>query len=194
MSTIETETDEDTTGTEGDEPALLPATDLDDLFEHEDDDDFEPEVSENLTEEELRVRLVKAEKQANFERTERLKVARKSWATEAQTHFPYSKPDKIKADSRRAFLEAAKEQDTDFRERAAPLLEKVEKTEEQIREEVRAELEGEARSAWGRPTTQSGSSSASAAKEADTDKRLDSARRKRDLTGIASALMDGGRI
>lgn len=190
MSTMETE--ETTEETTGEEPVLLPVTDLDELFTEEEEIP-EPVIEEGLSEEELRVRLVKAEKSAAFEREQRLQVARKNWATEAKEHFPYAKPESIKADSRRSFMEAAKEQDADFRDRAKPILEKQEKTREELKEELRAEIEGETANAWGKPTVGS-STAGGAADQAEIDQRLDRARKGRDLFGATKALMDGRRV
>lgn len=190
MSTVETEeTVEETT----EEPILTPVVDLDDLFADETEIE-DPVIEDGLTEEQLRTRLVAAEKRATFERGQRLAVARKGWEAEAEKHFPYSKPSTIKAESRRAFLEAAKEQDADFRDRAAPILEKVDKTREELKEELRAELEAEAGKAFGKPTVGSATSTGDAAEQAQIDERLDKSRRSRDLVGGVKALMDGRRV
>ena len=181
------------TGTETEEPALAPVTDIDDLFADEEEIE-DVEIEEGLSEDELRSRLAKAEKKASFEKNERLKVARKGWVAEAKEHFPYSKPEAIKADSRRAFLEAAKEQDADFRERAEPILTKAEQDREALKEELRTELEAEAGRAWGRPTIGSTSRSSGEPEQTQIDERLDRARKKRDLKSAATALMDGKRI
>lgn len=191
MSTTEHEEAEEVEVIE--EPALLPATELDDLFEDETELE-EPEIPDDLSEDELRRRLVSAEKRAAFERDQRVKTARKTWIAEAKEHFPYSAPEKITADSRRSFLEEAKKQDADFRERAEPLLTKTQETEEKMRERIRKELEAEAAAAFGRPTVGSGGGASEPAKQEDVDKRLDSARKSRDLIGATKALMDGRRI
>lgn len=190
MSTIENE--EQTETTEEETPLLLDAVDdFDSLFEEETEIE-DPVIPEDLSEDELRRRLVAAEKKATFEREQRIKTATKNWALEAKEHFPYSSPERIKADSRRSFLEEAKRQDADFRERAQPIIEKASKTEEDIRAEIRAELEEEAAKQWGRPATQSGGGSGT--KNEETEKRLEKSRKKRDLHGAVSALMDGGRF
>lgn len=191
MSTQEAEE----TGTETEEttPLILPVTDIEDLFADEEEIE-EVEIEEGLSEDELRSRLAKAEKKAAFERSQRLSVARKSWITEAKEHFPYSKPEAIKADSRRAFLEAAKEQDADFRERAEPFLTKAEKDREELKKELEAEMEEKYAKAYGKPTIGSTTAGGESADQAQVDERLEGARKKRDMVGAARALMDGKRI
>lgn len=187
MSSTESE---ETPATE-DEP-LLPAGDLDELFGVEEDEIVEPVIPDDLSEDELRARLTKAEKSAAFERNQRIAVARKTWVAEAKEHFPYSAPEGIKADSRRTFLEEAKKQDSDFRERAQPILERAEKTEEEIRAKVQEELEAKAGAAWGKPHT--GGGIEGEITEEQTEQRIEAAYKKRDLHEATRALMDGRRI
>lgn len=188
MSSTETETEETTPP----EP-LLPVTDIDDLFADEPEEIPDPVIPDDLSDDELRARVVKAEKSATYERNQRLAVARKTWVTEAKQHFPYSSPDSITADSRRTFLEAAKSQDADFRERAKPILELAEQKEEEIRTKIQEEEATKAANAWGTPHNQGGAGVGNVTEE-QTEKRLDSAYKRRDLVEAAKALMDGKRI
>lgn len=173
---------------------LDPAADIDDLFDPaEDPDPGDVSDIDGLTDDELRARLVKAEKKARFETDLRLTTARKNWEQEARQHFPYSQPDRIKATSRRAFLEAAKEQDTEFRTRAKPLLDRVGETEDQVRARVEAEVEERYRNGWGTPTF---SAVGGAPDESETDAKIDKARRRGQagMKDSVKALIDGGRI
>lgn len=190
MSEVETEAPPETEPA----PALLPADEDYDLFTDEPDEPDEAAYTipvTDLDEDELRARLAKAEKRADFEREQRVKSSRKTWAQEAQEHFPYSEPETIQADSRRSFLEQAKAKDQVFRKQAAPLLARLEADREAIREEERTAARAETATAWGSPTTGTASGPVD---EAQTDQRLGDARRRRNLKDSVTALMDGRRI
>lgn len=188
MSEVETEVE---TTVETPDPVLLPADEDFDLGEIPDDDEPDSTAEfavDDLTEDELRARLAKAEKRADYERTQRVTASKKTWAQEAAERFPYSQPDKITAESHRSFLEQAKAQDQAFRAQAAPLLEKLEADREAIREEERAAARAEVSTAWGSPTT---GTVAGPIDEGQMEKRLERSRQKRDLVGSVKALMDG---
>lgn len=171
-------------------PALLPADEDFDLFEIDEEEPAAvvPVVIDDLDEDELRARLAKAEKRAEFEREQRVKSSRKTWAQEAAEHFPYSQPEQIQADSRRSFLEQAKVQDQAFRTQAAPLLEKLEADREKIRDEERQAARAEVSAGWGRATT---GTPVGPVDGEQTEQRLADARQKRSLVGSVKAMMDG---
>ncbi len=178
----------------GEEPLdLAPAADLTDLFG---DDDFEiddePDTSafDELSEDELRAELVKEKRKTQHERQLRVQTGIKAWRVEANTKFPYSKPETITAESRRDFLRQAQARDAQVREVAEPIVNKYKAREAQMRVQIEAEVRAEYEKGWG-PVTVNGSPGAPAA---DLDKRLERSRKKRDLFGVTKAMMEGGQF
>lgn len=170
--------------------------DLDDLFGPDDDPDpgdVNPSALQDLDPDELRARVVKAEKKAAYESDLRLKASRKAWAVEAEKHFKFCQPGKITATSRRGFLEAAKEQHDEFVTRAKPLLERADESEAEIRARVEAEVEARYKDGWGTPTF---NTTVNAAPTAETDAKIGLLRRRGQagLKDITKALIEGGAV
>lgn len=165
--------------------------DVDDLLADEPNPEAEVVVPDDVSEDELRKLAYKAQKQARFEREQRVKAETRNWRAEAAEHYPYADLDTITAESRRAFLEAAKQDDQRFRERAKDLISENERTREEIKAEVEAEVEARYADGWGKPFTAGGGPPVEGA---ETEERLSRARRQKSLVGVTKALMDGRRI
>lgn len=172
---------------------LAPAADLDDLFAEPDltfDDEVTP-VTDDLTEDELRVQLAKANRQVEHERQLRVQTGKKAWAAEAEKHFPYSQPEQITSESRREFLAEAKRRDQAFRAQAAPLIEKMKEREAATEARIRAEVEEKFGKGWGTVTVNSSNTGAAGATE-DATARLEKANKRLNLKDATLALMDLG--
>ena len=102
--------------------------------------------------------------------------------------YPLSKPEEITASSRRSFLEQAKARDQSIREQVGPIIDGLKADREKIREEERLAAREEVGKAWGSPTT---GISAGPIDESQMEKRMENARRTRNLKESVLALMDG---
>lgn len=179
-----------------DEPvALAPVVDIDLGPDLDLDDSTVAASIDDLDDDEVRARLVKAERRAEYERSQRITSSRRLWETEATQHFPYSNPAEIKAESRTQFLTEAKRQDTAFRANAAPLLEKLRtQMDARVAKEV-ARIQAEKDAGWGTPTVGSGvTAPPGQIAQATAKEKLDRARSRRDMDGAVAALMEGGAI
>ncbi len=171
---------------------LEPAADLTDLFG---DDDFEDTYEavttyDELTEDELRAELVKAQRKADHEKQLRVQTGVKAWRAEAATKFPYSQPERITAESRRDFLRQAQAQDASVRQVAEPIVNKYKAREAALRTEIEAQVRAEYEKGWG-PVTVGGGPGAP---PVDLEQKLEKSRKKRDLFGVTKALMEGGQF
>lgn len=153
-----------------------------------DDEPAEPvEPGEYQDPDELARRLVKAERALAHEREQRIRVSLKSWKAEGQKFFPLADLDNIKADSRRGYLRAARDQ----HERNVRILKPQ---IDALAAQQRAALDAAAQAdqareaaAWGRPVTGGG-----AAPPASTtaDERLAQARKRGDFRASVGALLE----
>lgn len=153
------------------EPPALPSWDADttgieDLFDEDDDEPdgigdepiFEtPVQAENEWEDDdekraLKSRLAKAERQIEWERKQRAKVAEKEWRAEAGRRFPLSDPDTINATSRRGFLRQAAEQHQRVEKKIKPVTDALEALRTETVQEAKQEARVEAAQQWGVPT------------------------------------------
>lgn len=173
-------------------PDLLPVSDPDDPA----DPDFEdPDESGSLElpddPEALKAQVVKLQRKAEHEAKLRVETGMKLWRQEATEHYPYSRPEQITAQSRTDFLRQAKQRDADFRTQAAPILARL-KAEQaaKIASEV-ARIQAEKDKGWGIVTV---GSTPGIPEGHEAREKLEVARSKRDLKGVARALMDGGGI
>lgn len=118
----------------------------------EDEPDEEPEWDEDPAASKLRKDLATANKKLAWSEEQRINSSRKNWREEAGRRFPLSSPDEIAADSRRAFLKKANEQQVKMEKRLGPILQQVQKLREDLIVETKAEVRQEAQTAWGKPS------------------------------------------
>lgn len=169
---------------------LLDAPDFDDI-DTTPNLEYDPASGEYVDPDELARQLAITKKQLQWEQEQRLKASARSWSQEAKKYFPYSRPESIKASSRRAFLRAAKDQHDTVAVHVAPLVAKLEEERTKVREEVRVEAQAEAREAWGQPLTGAAPAPSAAAQKADDLNRM---RARRDLKGVARLMMENGEL
>lgn len=153
------------------EPTAFPSweadtTGIEDIFDEEDEPpvDDEPEFEtlapqptanewDDPEKRALQARLAKAERQIEWERKQRAKVAEKEWRNEAGRRFPFADPETINATSRRGFLRQAAEQHQRVTRKIQPVLDALEQTRSETVQEAKLVARAEAAQQWGRPTT-----------------------------------------
>lgn len=155
-----------------------------------DDESVQALVEEIDDPDELARELAKARKQLAFEKDQRVKASRKNWEQEAQKFFPLCDPAAIHADSRRAFLKAAKAQHQRTYALLKPRLDEIEQIKATAREQALAEERAAVAGAYGKPTVGTGTPPPSTT----ADDRLEMARQRRDLRGSIAAMIEAGRI
>lgn len=175
-----------------DDLELAPAAELDLGWDDDPEDDpIDVTGLDDLSDDELRAQVVKAKREAEYQKSLRVQTGIKAWRAEAAQKFPYSSPDKIQTESRREFLRLAQAEDAAFRGKAQPLLDSFKTREAKLRETLTAEIRAEVEAAWGTPTLGGGPS---APLNAGPQDRLASARKRRSLKDVALALADSGSI
>lgn len=127
-----------------------PETEEDDepVFRVEEEDDFEYDEEKA----QLKKKLKALEAKAEWLEKKRVETDRVKWIAEAEKFFPLSDPASITAESRKAFLRAAREQHT----RNKPLFEKFsQNTISQAKkeaEQIKSDAKAAAEKAWGKPS------------------------------------------
>lgn len=167
--------------------------DLDELLNGPEDlDDDEPVAASETYEDadELARKLRSTEKQLAWERDQRLKVSRKAWEAEATKFFPLSDPAEIHADSRRAFLRAAKVRHQRTYTLLKPKLDEIAAIKASAHDTALAEERAAVAGAYGKPTVGVGGPPPTTTK----DERLQEARMRRDLRSSVRALIDNGTL
>ena len=97
--------------------------------------------------------LQKLQKQLEWERGQRIKLASKNWVAEAKRRFPLSDPHSLQVDSRRAMLREAKLQHDRTSKLVKPLLEQLKQQAKAEQEQTQADSRQQEVNAWGRPST-----------------------------------------
>lgn len=95
----------------------------------------------------------KAEQQLDWYKEKWLEQGRKNWREEAKRRFPLANVDAIKADSRKSFLRAAKEQHDYVLPIVKPHLKQFEEERATAYQETRDQERVRLRAAYGNPTT-----------------------------------------
>lgn len=134
---------------------------------------------------EERKKRIALEKKLAYVEQQRVKDARKTWEQEAAKFYPLANVKKIDATSRRAFLRAAKQAHDDNKLFVLAAIEDKKKELEAEREQIRAEVRAELEAAWGRPI--SGSSQVQAAAP-DQQRKIDKAFAKDFRSGVREML------
>lgn len=172
----------------------------DDLVEFLDEPDFDDEVTtssvdedEFVDPEELARQNAKLKKQLEYVERQKLEATQKAWSEEAKKIAPLSRPETIKANSRRAFLREARKQHEQNFELLAPHIEAYKNARESLKSSIQAEIRAELSEAWGKPNLGGGPSGAPLESVEAADK-LDRARNSRNMTNVVKALMEGNRI
>jgi hypothetical protein len=154
------------------------------------DDDDEPLAYEDELEK-LRRENAKLAKKAAFADKQRAESQQAKWTAEANKFFPLSTPETIRADSRRGFLKAAREQHEAIKNNPK-VREFLEQKTREIAAERAATMESaraEAQSAWGKPTAGPG---LVPVQQGVDEEALQKARRSGNLQAVITA-MRGGR-
>lgn len=186
-----------------------PAVDLPDLtddlpdelaeFLEAPDFDDEPEAvtardeDEFVDPEELARENAKLKKRLEWAEAQKAKAEQTRWRAEAEKYFPYAHIDSIQANSRRAFLKAARAQHEANKSLVAPHIEALKAKEAAMRAEIEAKVKAELAEAWGKPNIGGGPSGAPVEAAARADE-LDRARNSRNLAAVAKALIQTNRI
>ena len=172
----------------------------DDLVEFLDEPDFDEEITASSDEvdefvdpDELARQNAQLKKRLEYVERQKLEATQKAWSEEAKKIAPLSRPETIKANSRRAFLREARKQHEDNFSLLAPHIEAYKTARESLKASIEAEIRSELADAWGKPNVGGGPSGAPIEAVEAADK-LDRARNTRNMTNVVKALMEGNRI
>jgi len=181
-------------------PDLNPSIpdDIMEFLEEPDFDEPEPTVTESnydefVDPEELARENAKLKKRLEWAENQKVKAEQAKWHEEAKKIAPLSRPETIKANSRRSFLREARKQHEENFTLLAPHIEAYKAAKDNLKASVEAEIRAELADAWGRPNLGGGPSGAPVEAAAAADD-LDRARNSRNMAAVAKALMKGNLI